>query len=87
MLNQYDDVLSVEDICEILYIGRNTAYKMLNEGKIVAVRCGKSWRISKQALISYLNCGHLYSQFTTQGSDPGKNRLPYNHLVNSPHLV
>ena len=60
MLDEYESVLAVEDVCEILYISRNTVYKLLNEGKIKAVRCGRNWRISKQTLIDYINCGIKY---------------------------
>ena len=60
MLDEYDDVLNAEDICKILNIGRNTVYKLLNDGKVQAVRCGRNWRISKQAIIDYINCGKKF---------------------------
>lgn len=43
MLNNYsDDVLTVEQFCDILYIGRNSAYKLLNSGEINAFRIGRT---------------------------------------------
>ena len=58
MLDEYGDVLNIEDLQEILSIGRNTAYTMLQQGIIPAVRVGqKKWRISKQAVIQFLQQG------------------------------
>ena len=39
MLKNYPDVLNIHDLCEILRIGKKTAYKLLHEGKSPA---GKS---------------------------------------------
>ena len=56
MLDEYGDVLTIADLQEILSIGRNTAYSMIQSGIIPAVRVGrKKWRISKQAVIRYLD--------------------------------
>lgn len=56
MLEQYDDVLSVEDLCEILKIGRNRAYELLESGQIKGFRIGRPWKVAKISLIEYL-CG------------------------------
>ena len=54
MLNQYDEVLTVAELQEILNIGRNTAYALLNSGEIPSFRIGKKWRIPKDAVLHYL---------------------------------
>ena len=55
VLDEYEDVLTIADLQDILSIGRNTAYSMIQTGIIPAVRVGrKKWRISKQAVIRYL---------------------------------
>ena len=41
MLKNYKDILSVEDLCEILSIGKNTAYRLLKAEEIKSVRIGK----------------------------------------------
>lgn len=51
------DVLTVSDIQEILDIGRNSAYRLLKEGKIESVQIGKQYRISKAALIDFFKTG------------------------------
>lgn len=54
MLKNYKDILSVEDLCEILSIGKNTAYRLLKSGEIKSVRIGKVYKIPKECLINYL---------------------------------
>ncbi len=54
MLDNFDDVLTVDELCSILMIGRNTAYRILNENIIPAFRIGKCWKIPKCAVIDYL---------------------------------
>ena len=39
---------------ELLYIGKNTAYQLLNEGQIKAFRIGNTWKIPKAAVEEYI---------------------------------
>lgn len=48
-------VLSVMDLAEVLQIGRNTAYQLVNSGRIRVIRVGKCIRIPQSALLEYLN--------------------------------
>ena len=54
MFTDYNDILSVEDVCEILVIGRNRVYELLNTGLLKGFRIGRSWRIPKKSLESYV---------------------------------
>lgn len=55
MLENYSDVLTVADLQDILSIGRNSAYELIRTGTIKAFRVNnKNWRISKEAVLSYL---------------------------------
>lgn len=47
-------VLSVKEMAEVLNIGLNTAYRLLKEKEIPSVRVGRQHRISRKALIAYL---------------------------------
>ena len=53
-LKNYPDVLTVKDVWEILHIGRNTAYKLINEQGLKCQGLGRIIRVSKQCLIDYL---------------------------------
>lgn len=57
MFNEYSDVITVEELCEMLRIGRNTAYELLRCGKIRALRLGRKWIISKGAVEEFLARG------------------------------
>ena len=53
MLEQYEDFLTVDELCEILHIGKNMAYKLLDSGEIKAFRISRTWKIPKQAVIEF----------------------------------
>lgn len=50
----YPDVVSIDELKNMLHIGRNTAYKLLNENKIKAIRIGKKFIIPKSSVISFI---------------------------------
>ena len=54
MLDQYEDLMTVQDIQEVLHIGKNRAYELLRDGTISSIRLGKSWKVPKEAVISFL---------------------------------
>ena len=53
MFENYDDILTVDDIAEALKIGSTQAYKIIQSGQIYAFKEGKSWRIPKSGLMEY----------------------------------
>ena len=54
LLEEYKDVINIKDLCEILNIGKNTAYKLLKNNDIPNRRLGKKYIIPKFGLIEYL---------------------------------
>lgn len=52
-LEQYT-VLKPQEVMEILNIGQNSMYHMLNSGQLPAFRVGRSWRITLEALEDYM---------------------------------
>ena len=54
MFNEYSDLVTVEDLCEMLYIGKNAAYKLLSSGQLKAFRYNRVWKIPKQSVIEYI---------------------------------
>lgn len=55
MLDQYTDILTIGEFCEVLGIGPNTAYQMLHDKKIQAFRIGRRWKIPKEAVRQYIS--------------------------------
>ena len=54
MLTDYDDLLTTEETCEVLKIGYNSLYRLLNTGKLKGYRCGRIWRIPKIAVEKFI---------------------------------
>ena len=55
MFNEYGEILSVEDVMEILGIGKNAAYELFRNGEIKCFRLKYRWKVPKQAIIDYIN--------------------------------
>lgn len=54
MFNEYSDLINVDELCEILSIGKNTAYEILNSGEINAFKTGRIWKIPKLSVEKYI---------------------------------
>lgn len=57
MLKNYPDIMTVEQMCEILGISTKTGYRLLKEGKICCLKVGRAYRIPKAHLFTYLCIG------------------------------
>ena len=57
MLKDYPDVMSIEQMCEILSISTKTGYRILREGKICCLKVGRAYRIPKAHLFTFLCIG------------------------------
>lgn len=55
MYNTYPDVVTVKQLCEMLHVGRNTAYALLKSGEIKTVRIGRRYLIPKSCIIHYVH--------------------------------
>ena len=54
MFTEENDILTIEELCDILMIGRGTAYDLLQEKKIKAFRIGRKWKIPRIAVREYI---------------------------------
>lgn len=54
MLNQYSDIMSVPDVAEVLSIGKNRVYELLENNTIKGFRIGSVWKIPKAAIQEYI---------------------------------
>ena len=55
MLNNYYDILTVQDLMDILFISQNKAYDLLRKGEIRGFKCGSVWKIPRIEVEEYLN--------------------------------
>ena len=59
MFLEYPDVLTPQQVQEMLGVGQRMAYQLLREGKIQNVRMGRLYRVPKAAVIDYLYSGKV----------------------------
>ncbi len=55
MFSDYPDVVSVEQVTEMLHIGQVLAYKLLKDGTIKARKVGRRYIIAKKSIIDFLS--------------------------------
>jgi len=55
MFSQYSDMVTIDELCEMLRIGKNKAYQLLRSGRISSFKDGRLWMIPKQAVIDYIS--------------------------------
>lgn len=55
MFVDYPDVITIDDLQAMLHIGRNTAYKMLQDDMIKTFRIGKKYIIPKASVINFVS--------------------------------
>ncbi len=50
----FEEILTVEDVMELLYVGKNTVYSLLQSGQLKGFRLGRSWRIPRESLTKFI---------------------------------
>lgn len=54
VLKEYPDILTVEEMSKALGVSTKTGYKLVRENKIECMKVGRSYRIPKAHLLSYM---------------------------------
>ena len=54
MFEEYDELITIDELCNILCIGRNTAYRLLKSNALQAFKIGRIWKIPKRAVEEYI---------------------------------
>lgn len=62
MFENYGDIVSIQDLMQMLCIGKNKAYDLIHSGIIKSFRVGNHIRICKKSIITYI--------MSQQGSAP-----------------
>ena len=50
MFEQTDEILNVDQYCDILNVGKSTGYKLLKCGKIKGFKIGAKWKIPTKSI-------------------------------------
>lgn len=54
MFDEYPDILTTDEVSDILRAGFNSVYELLNSGKLKGYRNGRVWRIPKESIKKYI---------------------------------
>lgn len=54
MFSNYKDVVTVEQLAEMLDIGLTLAYRLVRQKTIKSIKVGREYKIPKQFIINYL---------------------------------
>lgn len=49
-----DDIITVDEMCEILMIGKNMTYRLLNSGEIRCFKISREWKIPRKSVYEYI---------------------------------
>lgn len=54
MQESYVELVTIDELCELLMIGRSTAYSLLRNNDIKAFKIGKVCKIAKASIEQYI---------------------------------
>ena len=54
IFKEYPDVVKVDDLMDMLHVGRNKAYELLNTNEIQSIRIGSKHIIPKYRVIEFI---------------------------------
>ena len=49
-----NELITVDELCEILMIGKNMAYRLLNAGEIQCFKINREWKIPRNSVYEYI---------------------------------
>ena len=55
LFKEYPDVVSISQLSQILHISEKTAYKLLRENEIGHFKIGRTYKIPKLSVLSYMS--------------------------------
>ena len=49
-----DDILNIEQFCELLDVGKSTGYNLLKSGRVKGFKIGKVWKIPTKSVEEFV---------------------------------
>jgi len=49
-----EELYTLNEVAEILKVGQRSLYNFIKDGRLKAVKAGREWRVSGEALIGFL---------------------------------
>lgn len=66
MFEQYEDIMTIQELQDALQISKNPTYELLGTNQIKAFRIGRIWKIPKASIIEYVSQQAGLSQYFHQ---------------------
>lgn len=54
MFEEFGPLMTIREVCDELMVGRNTIYRLIQSGEIIAFHSGNGWRIPTDELVKYI---------------------------------
>lgn len=54
MFESLDDILTIEEVAEVLKLGTTHTYRIVRSGQLKGYKEGKDWKIPKSSLVDYI---------------------------------
>ena len=54
MFERTDEILNIEQFCELLDVGKSTGYNLLKSGKIRGFKIGKKWKVPARSIEDFI---------------------------------
>lgn len=54
-IDEYPSFLTVQDLRDILRVGRDNVYNLVNSGQFKTIKVGRQIRVPKDAFVNWLN--------------------------------
>lgn len=68
-----DEVLTMEEICDLLQVHKSTVYKLVRRGSIPGFRVGVDWRFRKDVIERWMTEQTIYAQGVRKVIEKGAN--------------
>ena len=59
LFKEYPDVLSIEQMAEMIGVSTKTAYKVVHDGKVDCIKVGRAYKIPKVNVMRYLKVSNI----------------------------
>ncbi len=54
MFEEYGEIMTIDEVSEVLLVGRGRVYEMLKSNELPSFRIGEVWKIPKKGLEEYI---------------------------------
>ena len=72
MYERIPEIMTLQECCMLLKVGKNTMLDMLHDGRIQGFKIGSRWKIPKESVVEFIRYGQ-----TEQNTPKFQNVLKY----------